>query len=233
MSYVAPSIGLFKAQFVRDFPYATPLLPNGVTNAVLTCSINSAGNVTEVAITSGGVGYSESNPPTIVIYGGGGIGAAASLTVTGGVITATAITEAGIGYTIAPQAYVAVGDNTNTEKVTDYDIARALTAAMQFNFNPGLFSSQAAYTYAANLLSAHYLCETVVAGTTGLNGKAEWLTKAKQVGNVHEQFDIPQRILNSPFLSKLSKTTYGAQFLELVSPQLIANFKTFYRQTLP
>jgi hypothetical protein len=50
---------------------------------------------------------------------------------------------------------------------------------------------------------------------------------------VSEDFDIPKRILNSPYLSKLSKTTYGAQFLELVSPQPIANFQTFYRQTLP
>lgn len=233
MSYLAPTIGNFKAQLVRDFPYATPLFPRGVQNASLVVSINNAGSVTDVSVSSGGSGYSTSAPPTIVIYGGGGIGATATPTLTAGVITSVAVVEAGIGYTVAPFAYVAVGDNTDTEKVTDYDIARAITAAMQFNFNPGLFSSQAAFTYASNLLCAHYLCETVIAGTTGLNGKAEWLTRAKTVGNVSEDFDIPKRILNSPFLSKLSKTTYGAQFLELVSPQLIANFQTFYRQTLP
>jgi hypothetical protein len=233
VSYSPPTIGDFKAQLIRDFPYATPLFPNGVTNATLTASVNDSGNVTAVAVTSGGAGYSATTPPSAVIYGGGGIGALATPVLTGGSISSVVVNNAGIGYSQAPLVYVAVGDNTDTEKVTDYDIARAMLAALQFNFNSGLFSSQASYTYAANLLSAHYLCETVVAGTTGLNGKAEWLTRAKAVGNVSEDFDIPKRILNSPYLSKLSKTTYGAQFLELVSPQLIANFQTFYRQTLP
>jgi len=233
VSYLPPTIGNFKAQFVRDFPFATPLFPKGVTGAVLTAAISSGGSLSGVNITSGGAGYSDTSPPTAVIYGGGGIGASASLTVASGVVTAAAVVDAGVGYASAPLVYVAVGDNTDTEKVTDYDIARAFVSAMQFNFNTGLFSTQAAYTQAANLLSAHYLCETIIAGTTGLNGKAEWLTKAKTVGNVSEDFDIPPRILNSPYLAKLSKTTYGAQFLELVSPQLIANFQTFYRQTLP
>jgi hypothetical protein len=232
VAYVLPTIEAFKAQFVRDFPFATPLNPAGVTaNAAVTAAISNAGSVTGLTVTTAGAGYS-SPLPTLVIYGGGGLGATGSVTVTGGAITAAAVVNPGYGYMTAPYVYVAVGDNTDTEKVTDYDIARGLQVG-QINLNSGLWSNQASFTYAYNLLGAHYLCESVIAGTTGLNGKADWLVKARQVGNVHEQFDIPQRILNSPFLSKLSKTTYGAQFLELVSPQLIANMLPFHRCALP
>jgi hypothetical protein len=96
-----------------------------------------------------------------------------------------------------------------------------------------LSGSQAAFTYAYDLLAAHYLCESLQASGTGLGGKAEWLTNSKTVGNVSESYQIPPRVLNSPFLSKLSRTTYGAQFLELFSVQLIGNMQSFYRPTAP
>jgi len=232
VAYVLPTIGGFKAQFVRDFPYATPLNPSGVTNASASASINDAGSVTAIAVDTAGSGYG-TTAPGVVIYGGGGLGATATASLTAGAVSTIAVTNAGYGYQTAPYVYLAVGDNTNTEKVTDWDIARGITTATQFNLNAGLFSSQAAFTYAYNLLAAHYLCETVIAGGTGLFGKDDWLTRAKSVGDVSQTFDIPKRVLNSPFLAKLSKTTYGAQFLELVSPQLIANMAPFHRYTLP
>lgn len=231
MSYVLPTIGAFKEQFPRDFPLATPLYPKGVTNAALTVSINNAGGITGFTVVTTGAGYKASDT-TLVVYGGGGLAASGTPVLTADAITGGMVTNAGYGYKFAPFVYVAVGDNTDAEKVTDYDIARALQVG-QINLNTGLWAAQASFTYAYNLLAAHYLCASVIAGTTGLYGKAEWVTKAKQVGNVHEQFDIPDRVLNSPILSKLSKTTYGAQFLELVSPQLIANMQVFHRRTLP
>lgn len=234
MSYLLPSIGDFKGQFIRDFPYATPLAPKGVTVASVTANLSAGGAVSSLTVASGGSGYSATSPISVTIYGGGGIGAlAGAVTQSAGVITAIALSNGGYGYKLAPQVYVGVGDNTDQEKVTDPDIASAFTVATQFNLTKALFASQAAFTYAYNLLAAHYLCETVRAGTTGLNGKDDWLTRARQVGNVSEDFDIPARVLNSPFLSKLSKTTYGAQFLEVVSPQLIANMAPFHRDTLP
>lgn len=231
--YLPPTIGGFKLQFTRDFPFATVSTPVGGSEAQLTLTVNDAQQVVGVAIDTPGTGYSTTQPPSVIVYGGGGIGALVAITITAGAVATASVTRPGAGYSKAPLAYIGVGDNTDNKKVTDYDIAKALTAALSYNFNPGLFASQAAYTYAANLLTAHYLCETVVAGTTGLSGQAEWLHKAKSVGNVREDFEIPDRVLKSPILSKLSKTTYGAQFLELVSPQLIANFQTFHRETLP
>lgn len=236
MPYVSPTISAFKDQFGRDFPFATPAeAPSGVVLPILTAVTNGVA-LTGITITSPGSGMANKTT-TLVIYGGGGLGAKATITIAGGICTAVNILSLGVGYTIAPSVYVPVpgqGDNTNVEKfVTDPDIARAIVMATAFNMTQSLFSSQAAFTTAYNLLSAHYLVETLQAGGTGLNGKAEWLTKSKTVGSVSEDFEIPDRVLKSPYLGKLSKTTYGAQFLELVSPQLIGNVQSFRGQTNP
>lgn len=234
MAYQLPTIPDFKAQFIRDFPYATPLAVVGMVGAEATASLDSGGSVSAIAVDSGGSGYSETQPPGVIVYGGAGAGCFATPTVAGRAITAIAVTKAGFGYKVAPFVYVTLGgDNTDTTKVTDWDIARAYVAGTQFNFTEGVFSTQAAFFWGINLLAAHYLCETLIAAGTGLGGKADWLTKSRDVGDVAEQYEIPARILNSPYLSKLSRTTYGAQFLELVGPQLIANFQSFHRRTLP
>lgn len=234
MAYLLPTIADFKAQFVRDFPFATPSATAGVVGATATASIDDSGSVTGVAVDTAGSGLPSQPTPAAVVYGGGGIGALLSVTVVGGAVTAIAVTNGGYGYTTAPLVYVALGgDNTNTKKVSDFDIARAFNAAEAFNMTRNLSGSQSAFTYAYNLLAAHYLCETLQASMTGLGGKAEWLTQSKMVGNVSESYQIPPRVLNSPFLAKLSRTTYGAQFLELFSPQLVGNMSAFYRPTLP
>lgn len=233
MAYVNPSIPSFKSQFVRDFPFAVPLAGGG-SGAQLSLTLGApGGGVQSVAVSAGGSGYPKA--PTVLLFGGGGVGAVLAVTVVSEVVTAVAVVNAGFGYVHQPTIYISngEGDNTNLTKVTDYDLQAAIIAATLFNINSCLFSSQAAYTYAYNLLVAHYLCENIAAGNTGLFGKAEWLTSAKTVGNVTEHYEIPDRVLRSPYLSKLSKTTYGAQFLELVSPQLIGNIAPFHRQALP
>jgi len=233
VAYLLPSIADFKAQFARDFPFATPAAVSGVVGATATASIN-AGSVSGIAVNTPGSGLSNTAPPSVVVYGSGGVGALASATVSAGAVTLITVTAAGYGYVTAPRVYVALGgDNTNPERVTDFDIARAFNAAESFNMTRNLSGSQAAFTYAYDLLAAHYLCESLQASGTGLGGKAEWLTNSKTVGNVSESYQIPPRVLNSPFLSKLSRTTYGAQFLELFSVQLVGNMQSFYRPTAP
>lgn len=61
------------------------------------------GEVVGVNITSGGT---DCVSPTVAFSGGGGSGAAATLTVTGGVITEVTITNPGSGYTSAPTATI-------------------------------------------------------------------------------------------------------------------------------
>jgi hypothetical protein len=226
MTYLLPTLSDFKAQFVRDFPYATPLSPKGVVGASVT-PVLTGDQVSLITVNSGGSGY-DRQTPEVVIYGGGGVGAKATATVTGGAITAIVMTAQGFGYTSLPSVYIAAGgDNTLDDKVTDYDLARAFTAGW-INVSQSLFSSQAAFTYAMNLLAAHYLCTTVRAGGSGIHGQSDWVVNSKTAGNVTSSYAIPARVLRHPLLSKLSKTTYGSQFLELVSPQLIGNLGTFY-----
>jgi len=234
VAFLLPTIADFKAQFVRDFPFATPSAVTGVVGATATASINDSGLVTGVVVNTTGSGLPDQPTPSAVVYGGGGIGALLLVTVVSGAVTTISVTNGGYGYATAPLVYVALGgDNTNIKRVSDFDIARAFNAAEAFNMTRNLSGAQSAFTYAYNLLAAHYLCVTLQASMTGLAGKAEWLTNSKTVGNVMESYQIPPRILNSPFLSKLSRTTYGAQFLELFSPQLIGNMASFHRPTLP
>lgn len=238
MPYIAPAIPDFKAQFVRDFPYAVPLTgPGGGSGAVVAATNNGPNNaINSLTVTAPGANYPK--VPDIIIYGGGGVGALAQAVLTSKALTGATLLAGGYGYTLlsAVTVYISngLGDNSKVkEAVTDYDIVSAFGAALDFNMTQSLWGSQSAYTRAVNLLAAHYLCLNVQAGGTGLGGKAEWLTQAKTVGNVTESYNIPDRIMRSPFLAKLSKTTYGAQFLELVSPLLIGNYGAFPRRTLP
>ena len=234
MPYLPPTISDFKAQFVRDFSYATPLSLPGVVGAQGTASLSGGQTVTGITLDVAGSGQTDGATTPVVLYGGGGLNATATIAIAGGIATAFTVANAGFNYKFAPLVYVPLGgDNTNTEKVTDYDIARALSPAGSFNFNSGLFASQSEFTYASGLLTAHYLVNSVVAGTTGLGGKANWLTSDQSGGNVSQSFEIPDRIKKSPYLASLSKTPYGMQFLELVLPQLIGNMQTFPRRTLP
>jgi hypothetical protein len=113
-------------------------------------------------------------------------------------------------------------DQTDMAKVRDADITIGLTQASA-NFNPNLFASQAVFTEAFLLLTAHFLCVNLLASSQGLGGSAQWLTSSKAVGNVSESFAVPERILHSPFLAALSKTVYGMTYLTIISPLLVGN----------
>ncbi len=71
--------------------------------------VNESG-VDAITITSGGTGYTTA--PTISITGGGGSGAAATATVSGGEVTAITITSGGTGYTSAPTISITGGGGT-------------------------------------------------------------------------------------------------------------------------
>jgi hypothetical protein len=230
VAYQLPVVTDFKTQYpVRDFPYGVPPTGGG-SGALAVPTIGGAGNgITSWTVSVGGTGYPANKVPDGIVQYGGGYGATVVVTITAGAVSGVAVANPGYGYVDQvnlPQLYISngLGDNSNADKVSDFDIAGAQAKAMLFNVAQGIFASQAAFTTAYNLLSAHYLCETLLAAGTGLSGKAEWLTNSKTVGNVTESYAIPDRIMRSPYLSKLSKTTYGSQFLELVSPQLIGNF---------
>ena len=240
MPYLPPSIPEFKAQFLGDFPWAVPPTSVGGSGAQITISSASGPNnsiqASDITLVSGGSGYTKGTP-TIIVQQGRGMGCVLTPILAGGVLVGVTVQSGGYGYTQPTYIRVYIssgaGDNTDQSRVTDYDIDRAQVAATQFNITQELFTGQQAFSYAYNLLSAHYLLIQAANSQAGLAGKAEWITNSKSIGDVSESFVIPDRIMRSPFLSKLGRTSYGAEFAELVAPSLIGNMASFHRNTLP
>jgi hypothetical protein len=110
------------------------------------------------------------------------------------------------------------GTDINTT-VTDQDIVNAFVCT-NVNINQALFQNQGTYTLGYLLLSAHYLVTNLRASSQGINGQYNFLQQGKGAGPVNESFAIPQRILDNPYFSMLTKTNYGAQYLQLLLPQL-------------
>lgn len=119
-----------------------------------------------------------------------------------------------------------------TSTVQDADITSGLNDAA-INFNPALWADQASYNIGFLLLSAHFLCMNLRASSQGIAGQFEWDVQSKSVGNVSESFAIPQRILDNPEFSYLSKTSYGVKYLMFVLPQLSGQILIACGRTLP
>jgi hypothetical protein len=116
--------------------------------------------------------------------------------------------------------------------VMDSDISNAFTF-VNMNMNQDLWPDQPSYNLGYLLLTAHYLVLNLRASSQGLNGQFNWAQNNKSVGSVSEGFQIPQRILDNPELMMLTKTNYGAQFLQLVLPQLSGQIFNVCGATMP
>jgi len=226
MAYTVPAVADFKAQFVRDFPYALPGYGGSGTAVV------SSGVITSVAVTTAGSSYLVS--PTVTITDPTGSGATVTCTLgAGGSITNFSVSSGGSNYT-APVVVLSGGggDASNPGKVQDADINTGLALAY-VNCNPAFFQTQQLYTLGFLYLAAHYMVVNLRNSMQGIASKYNWLTSNRSVGSITEGYEIPERVRKSPILSQLSTTTYGAQYLTMTIPQLIGNYATFYRQTLP
>ncbi len=116
--------------------------------------------------------------------------------------------------------------------ILDVDISKAFQF-VNINMNEALFGDQSSYNVGYLLLSAHYLVMNIRASSQGINGQFNFLQQSKSVGSISEAFGIPQRILDNADWSILCKTNYGAQFIQLVLPQLAGQMYTVYGSTRP
>lgn len=116
--------------------------------------------------------------------------------------------------------------------VLDSDITKAFLFT-NVNFNPDLFADQGSYNVGYLLLSAHYLVMNLRSSSQGINGQFSFLESGKSVGSVSQNFSIPQRVLDNPDWAVLMKTNYGAQFLQLILPQLCGLVFNVFGTTLP
>lgn len=123
------------------------------------------------------------------------------------------------------------GTNISTS-VTDADINKAFGQA-NINISQELFATQETYNIGYLLLAAHYLVVDLRMSSQGINGQYSFLEQSKSVGSVSQSFAIPQRILDDPYFSMLSRTNYGAKYLEIIIPQLAGNVFVVYGSTRP
>jgi len=228
--FTIPTVSDFKSQFSRDFPYAVPAYgASGIA------SINISGVVTSISLGAGGFGYA--TVPTVIVGaapGDLGTGATATASIAGGQVTGFTVTNGGSNYGQPPIITITggAGDPSDLSKVTDNDISGAIFDA-QFNINQALFPTQQFFSRAFLYLAAHQLVEKLLAAQEGMGSQYSWLTISKGVDSVTEGFQIPERIAQDPMLSHFSKTRYGAIYLQIISPQLIANVFVAFRETLP
>ena len=225
MAFTTPTVDDFKAQFARDFPFAVPCY-GAQGNITVT-----GGVIGPIGVAAGGIGYLQA--PTVAVIDPTGSGAVVTATVANGVVTGFVVGNGGTGYT-APQLVITggAGSATDASRVTDADIAGAIVDA-SFNINQGLFDTQANWARAFLFYAAHCMVERLLAAGEGLRSRYSWLVNAKSVGDLAESYTIPENILQSAFLSSISKTRYGARYLEIISPLLVGNMMTNFRITPP
>ena len=114
--------------------------------------------------------------------------------------------------------------------VTATDIANAFTFTNVL-INQALWPDQGSYNLGYLLLSAHFLVLNLRASSQGLNGQYNWMQNNKAVGSVSEGFEIPERIKNNPDFMQYYKTNYGAQYMNLLWPQLAGQMFQICGQT--
>lgn len=124
------------------------------------------------------------------------------------------------------------GDETDMSKVQNADIEKAFTLA-KANWNPSLFPDQNQFTVGFFLLSAHYMVMDLKASNQGLRSQFNWNRNQISVGGVQESFQIPPMIAESPWLSHLSKTQYGANYASLIVPLLVGNISLICGRSQP
>lgn len=90
-----------------------PTNSKGEATAIPTVAL--AGGLDSIDVSSGGTGYTSA--PSVALAGGGGTGAAATATISDGVVTGITITNPGTGYTSAPTVSFTGGAGTGAAAV--------------------------------------------------------------------------------------------------------------------
>jgi fibronectin-binding autotransporter adhesin len=112
--------------------------------------------VTSVSMTGGRGGSGYIGAPAVELLGGGGVGATAVATVSGGVVTGITVTNPGTGYTGTPSAYILGGGGSGANAGT-ISVANNSSGSVTFA-GTGVTSLTAQSTYTGST--------TIAAGTT-------------------------------------------------------------------
>lgn len=115
------------------------------------------------------------------------------------------------------------GTGTDYTKVLDADISKAIDEA-SFLVNEALFETQLKYTIGYLYATAHFLVIDLRNASQGIVGAYNWLEASKAVGSVSSGYVIPEFLMKNPSVAMLSKTNYGAKYVQLIQTSLIGNF---------
>lgn len=99
--------------------------------------------------------------------------------------------------------------------------------------NQAMWPDQATYTMGYCLLAAHFMVISLRASSQGINGQWNWAQNNKAAGPISEGFEIPDRIKGNPDFMQYYKTNYGAQYMNLLWPQLSGQVFTVQGHTKP
>lgn len=116
--------------------------------------------------------------------------------------------------------------------VLDVDISNAMVLS-NINMNQEFFPSQEVFNLGFLYLSAHFLVTNLRASSQGKDGQYNWIEQSKAVGSVNTSYAIPEAILENPYWAMLTKTNYGAAYINLLLPQLSGQMFTVLGATLP
>lgn len=107
--------------------------------------------------------------------------------------------------------------------IVDSDITRAFGEAMAV-FNQGLFPDNATITLAYLYCAAHFLAMDLRTARAGVASAGENPVTGRSVGNVSEQYSIPQQFLDDAILGYYASSGYGRKYLIMLMPALRGNF---------
>jgi hypothetical protein len=136
-------------------------------------------------------------------------------------------------YFVRDFAYAPASDSSNTDYITDSDIAKAITDA-RIHFNEGLgFGSEDGMTAAAMNLIAFFLVWSLQTSAKGVGSQVNFPVSSKSVGGVSLSYQIPDRFTKNAFISLLSQNGYGVKFFMLCAPYLIGRVQVAEGTTTP
>jgi len=155
---------------------------------------DSAGRVVEVAIANAGTGYLE--VPAITFTGGGGSGAAATATISGGVVTAITLSNNGSSYENVPTVFVntpyrtipTTGVNTTAETITY--TGHGLTTGDRIHYYHGGSTAITGLTTDTTYYAIRVDADTFKVATTAENATAGTAINLTGTGNNAQYFDL-------------------------------------------
>jgi len=114
--------------------------------------------------------------------------------------------------------------------VTDFDIQKAFQEAI-INFNPCLFSYDEQLKVTYLYLAAHYLVNDLQTSAQGVGSTSYAPVTSRSVGGVSESYQVPDWMINDPYLAHFATTRYGQKYLSLIKPLTIGRVQVYLGAT--